>query len=117
MRNDGRGEDDILMVGDFNADEYSLGAIGQLPEITWVISGVATNTRGDHAYDNILFGRGATSEFTGMSGVLDLMREYQLTLESALKVSDHLPIWAEFSAIEGGQPGRIAGRKADGAVR
>jgi endonuclease/exonuclease/phosphatase family metal-dependent hydrolase len=108
VRGDGRGEDDILLLGDLNADEQRFGALARLPNVTWVISGVPTNTRGNKCYDNILFNRVATSEFTGVSGVVDLMREYQLTLDSALEVSDHLPIWAEFSTIEGGQPGRIA---------
>jgi endonuclease/exonuclease/phosphatase family metal-dependent hydrolase len=111
VRNDGRGEDDIILLGDLNADERRLGALAQLPNITWVVSGTPTNTRGSQTYDNILFNRVATSEFTGLSGVIDLMREYQLTLDAALEVSDHLPIWAEFSAVEGGQPGRIATRR------
>jgi endonuclease/exonuclease/phosphatase family metal-dependent hydrolase len=110
VRADGRGEDDVILLGDLNADERDFGALGLVPNITWVISGVPTNTRGNRTYDNILFHRAATSEFTGMSGVVDLMREYRLTLDAALEVSDHLPIWAEFSAMEGGQPGRIAAR-------
>jgi hypothetical protein len=36
------------------------------------------------------------------------MREHNLTMEQALEVSDHLPVWAEFSSTEGGLPGRIA---------
>jgi endonuclease/exonuclease/phosphatase family metal-dependent hydrolase len=110
VRADGRGEDDVIVLGDLNADELELGALGQVPNITWVISGVPTNTRGNRTYDNILFHRAATSEFTGMSGVVDLMRDYRLTLDAALEVSDHLPIWAEFAALEGGQPGRVAAR-------
>ena len=34
----------------------------------------------------------------------------QQALEKALKVSDHLPVWAEFSAYEATTPGRVAGR-------
>jgi deoxyribonuclease-1-like protein len=117
VRNDGRGEDDIILLGDLNADEQNLGTLTTLPNITWIVSGIPTNTRGSHTYDNILFNRVATSEFTGLSGVIDLMREYQLTLDAALEVSDHLPIWAEFSALEGGQPGRIATRKDSSQVK
>ncbi len=39
---------------------------------------------------------------------MDLMREYNLTMEQALEVSDHLPIWAEFSIYENGHPGPVA---------
>jgi deoxyribonuclease-1-like protein len=116
VRADGRGEDDVILLGDLNADERNFGSLGLLPNITWVISGVPTNTRGNQTYDNILFHRAATSEFTGMSGVVDLMRDYRLTLDAAIEVSDHLPIWAEFSALEGGQPGRVAARPRETAA-
>ncbi len=108
VRNDGRGEDDVILVGDLNADEREFGPLAALPNIAWAISGVPTNTRGNQTYDNILFQRTATSEFSGVTGVVDLMRDYQLTLDAALEVSDHLPIWAEFSALEGGLAGRVA---------
>jgi endonuclease/exonuclease/phosphatase family metal-dependent hydrolase len=117
VRADGRGEDDVILLGDLNADERQFGALGLVPNITWVISGVPTNTLGNATYDNILFHRAATSEFTGMSGVVDLMRDYRLTLDQAREVSDHLPIWAEFSALEGGQPGRIATRPRQADAR
>jgi deoxyribonuclease-1-like protein len=75
-----------------------------------VISGVPTNTRGSKTYDNIIFDRAATVEYTGHAGVFDIMRQYNMTLNQSLEVSDHFPVWAEFSAYEGGAPGRIAGR-------
>ena len=40
---------------------------------------------------------------------------HNLTQQQALQVSDHLPVWAEFSAYESAAPGRVASR--DGAVR
>ena len=112
VRNDGRGEDDIILLGDLNVDEGHLGQLGQVPNITYVVSGVPTNTRGDKTYDNILFDRNATTEYLGQAGVLDVVREFNLTQEQALKVSDHLPIWAEFSIFEGGRPGTVAARPA-----
>jgi hypothetical protein len=53
-------------------------------------------------YDNIVFNRQAGSKYTGRSGVLDLQREFGLTEQAALEVSDHCPVWAEFSAIASG---------------
>lgn len=108
VRDDGRGEDDILMLGDLNADERSLGELGRLPDLAAVVVGEPTNTRRTKTYDNILYFQRATTEFTGYRGVLDLEREYQLTLDQALEVSDHLPVWAAFSIYEGGQVGRVA---------
>jgi endonuclease/exonuclease/phosphatase family metal-dependent hydrolase len=110
VQNDGRNEDDVIMLGDFNADESRLRRLGAIPYIAYVISGVPTNTHGTKTYDNILFDRRATTEFLGQGGVLDVMREFNLTLDDALKVSDHLPIWAEFSVYEGGRPGAVAAR-------
>ena len=81
-----------------------------MSNVAWVISGVPTNTRGTKLYDNVVFDVQATSEFTGGAGVVNLMQDYKLTLEQALEISDHLPIWAEFDLYEGGQPGRLAAR-------
>ena len=43
----------------------------------------------------------------------DFMRGFNLTQDQAERVSDHLPIWAEFSVYEGGRPGPIAARPAE----
>ena len=110
VQRDGSGEDDVIVLGDLNVDDRHLGRLGEVSNIMWVISGVPTNTRGNKQYDNLLFVQGATNEFTGRAGVLDLIREFNLTTDEALEVSDHMPIWAEFSLNEGGQAGRIATR-------
>lgn len=103
VRNDGHGEDDVLLLGDLNADERQLANLAQTTGCSLVVTGVPTNTRGTKTYDNILFARGATAEFTQQWGVVDFEREYNLTPQQALEVSDHRPIWAEFSVYEGGQ--------------
>jgi len=108
VRDDGRNEDDVILLGDFNADDRHFGELGRVPQIAWAISGVPTNTRGTKQYDNIVFYANATREFTGRTGVFDFMREYNLTIDEALEVSDHLPVWAEFSIYEGGEVGRVA---------
>jgi deoxyribonuclease-1-like protein len=110
VRNNGLGEDDIILLGNLGTDDRRLGLLGQLPNMTGALSAVPTNTRGTKMLDNILFNREATIEFTGRAGLLDLMHECNLTMPQALEVSDHLPIWAEFSIYEGGQPGRLATR-------
>ncbi len=79
-----------------------------MPGITAAIMGLPTNVRGTEELDNLLFHREATTEFTGRSGVFDFLREYNLSLDAAAEVSDHVPVWAEFSIYEGGQPGRVA---------
>jgi endonuclease/exonuclease/phosphatase family metal-dependent hydrolase len=113
VRDDGRNEDDVILLGDFNADDRHFGELGRMPQIAWAISGVPTNTRNTKQYDNLVFFANATQEFTGRTGVFDFMREYNLTIDQALEVSDHLPVWAEFSIYEGGEIGRVATRPTD----
>ena len=113
VRDDGRHEDDIILLGDLNADDAHLGELGQMPYLVAAISKTPSNTRGTKLYDNIIFDRRATTEFTGRSGVLNLIREYDLSMHDALEVSDHFPVWAEFSVYEGGQPGAVASAPGD----
>jgi endonuclease/exonuclease/phosphatase family metal-dependent hydrolase len=108
VRNDPRQEDDVILLGDLNADDRHLGELGRMPNIYAAISNVATNTAGTKQYDNLVFDRQATVEFSGRAGVFDFLRAYGLTIDAARDVSDHLPVWAEFSAVEGGQFGRVA---------
>ena len=110
VQNDGRGEDDVILLGDLNVNDRHLGQLGQVENLTWVVSGTPTNTRGTKQYDNILFSEAATVEFTGRGGVYDFMREHNLSLQEAIEVSDHLPVWAEFSIHEGGKVGQLAAR-------
>lgn len=116
VRDDGRNEDDVIVLGDLNVDHLHLGQLGQLSGIEWIVSAMPTNTRGTEHYDNILFDGNATREFVGRGGVFDFMREYNLSLDEALEVSDHLPVWGEFSIGEGGTIGRVASQ-GDGVTR
>ncbi len=117
VRDDGRGEDDVIILGDLNVDDRNLGRLGQISNITWAITGVATNTRGTKLYDNLVFSQLATAEYTGRWGVFDMIRQFNLTTEEALEVSDHMPVWAEFSLREGGVPGRVAMRAFNATTR
>jgi deoxyribonuclease-1-like protein len=102
VRDDGRGEDDVILLGTFHADDQRLGDLERIPGLLAAISGKHTNTRQTRQLDNLLFQLPATGEYTGRNGVFDFLREFNLTLEQALEVSDHLPVWAEFSVYEGG---------------
>ncbi|MCA9247279.1 MAG: endonuclease/exonuclease/phosphatase family protein [Planctomycetales bacterium] len=108
VRNDGRGEDDVILLGDLNVDDRHLGELGRLPGLRPLLAGVATNTRGTKQYDNLVIDARATTEYLSVAGVFDILRQYNLNEEQALEVSDHLPIWGEFSTFEAGRPGRLA---------
>ncbi len=105
VRDDGRKEDDVILLGDFQADDQQLGPLGEIPGMTVAISGTPTNTDQTRQLDNLIFDSTTTREFTGRSGTLNLMRQYNLSLQEALEVSDHLPVWAEFSIRENGEQG------------
>ena len=100
-------EDDVILLGDLNAGPPQFGRIKQIPGIGWAVSGTTTNTRRSKTYDNLIFDRTATTEYTGRWGVLDLQETFGLPLDKALEVSDHNPVWAAFSPWEAQ---RIAGR-------
>lgn len=110
VREDGRQEDDVILLGDLNVNDQHLRQLGRVKGMAWVVSGSQwTNTRRTAQYDNVLFDTQATPEFTGRAGVFDFREEYQLTPEQALAISDHLPVWAEFSVFEGGAGTQMAG--------
>jgi len=94
------GEDDVLLLGDLNAEPSKFGQLAQVPGIYWIIQNQPTNTRKTKIYDNILFDRGLTNEFTGRAGVLDMAEMFGISMEEAITISDHMPIWGEFSIVE-----------------
>ena len=109
-----RGEDDVILLGDLNAKATNLRQVGQIKGLVKVVTGeTPTNTLHNAQYDNILFHDAATTEFTGRGGVFDFLRDYNLTLQQAQRVSDHLPVWAEFSIFEGGRAGPLASRPSN----
>ena len=100
---DGSQEDDVILLGDLNVNDQHLRQLGRVKGITWVVTGRQyTNVLRTAQYDNILFDAQRTAEFTGRAGVFDFGREFGLTNEQATLVSDHFPVWAEFSVFEGG---------------
>lgn len=125
VRIDNYTEDDVILLGDLNTavpakgprtqnvsgrkllpkDLYSLA---KLPGIYPLIHETATNTAGNRLHDNLLVSRYTTTEFTGRAGVYDFPGIYGLSYDDAKQVSDHLPVWGEFSAYESGSIGRVA---------
>lgn len=100
IRNDGRREDDIILAGTFEC------AADQIPLCSDGWFGVLGNAPTDPSFqkrrDNILVNTRTTEEFLGKGEVFDFLRAYNLTVQDALQISQHLPAWGEFSALEGG---------------
>jgi endonuclease/exonuclease/phosphatase family metal-dependent hydrolase len=115
VRRTGRGEDDIIMLGDFNADDEYITKqtrLGKIPGVTPLVRGrgVFSNTRQNELYDNLVVHLPSTTEYVGRSGVFNFGQQFNLSPHEAEQVSDHFPVWAEFSAYERDYTGRIASR-------
>jgi hypothetical protein len=116
VRRTAGGEDDIILLGDLNVDDQHLGKLGRLDGVRPIVRGVYTNTRQSKLYDNIIVHQQSTAEFSGRWGVFNIEQSFKLNRDQALQVSDHLPVWAEFSAYESTAPGRVATRP-DATIR
>jgi len=94
-------EDDVMLLGDLNADPSKFqNNLSLLPNVIPTINGIPTNYCRTKTNDNLLLNRATTGEFTGRSGALDLGYLYSISTDEAHKISDHQPIWAEFSIYE-----------------
>ncbi len=93
-------EDDVILLGDLNQQPGSLQQLEQIPSVLPLIQGMPTNTRKSRTIDNILIDNQATIEFAGRAGTLDLESVFNIDNQRALEISDHLPIWAEFTISE-----------------
>lgn len=94
------GETDFILLGDLNAAADKLGELGAIPEVVSVLGNTPTNTVKTATYDHILLDRRMTREYLGRAGVIDFVTYLGVSDEKAPLISDHLPVWAEFSAYE-----------------
>ena len=100
---DGRNEDDVILLGLFQADDdYLVPTMGR-GEFDAAVQHRSTDVFGRFQTSNILITRGATSEYLGRGGVFDYRRNYDLNPVQAEAVTSHLPVFAEFTAHEGGE--------------
>ena len=93
------GEDDFILLGDLNDGPESFPT-WMNSQVVAIPNPIKTNTLQTKSYDNIVFDGMRTSEFQQQSGIFNLMETYKLSTEDAQLVSDHLPVWAIFSAYE-----------------
>jgi endonuclease/exonuclease/phosphatase family metal-dependent hydrolase len=100
-------EKDLLLLGDFNDDpsRSSFASLIDIPDMQCLFALPTKTTIGDVSlYDNICFKKSSILNFTGRSGVDRFDKEmFGGDLPSAeLAVSDHRPVWADFSTDTGG---------------
>lgn len=102
VRNDGRGEDDVVMAGLFQADDAYLVPRVMGTDVTAAVRSTTTDIFNRHQTCNLLIDRNRTAEFIGRGGPVDFLRLFNLNLSEAETVSSHLPVFAEFTVNEGG---------------
>ena len=107
-------QDDIILLGDLNASPAEFQKLGQIPNTGPAIQGIATNTIKSRTIDNFVFNRQTVREFSGRAGVLDLEQMFQVSMSDAGRISDHQPIWAEFSINE--QPSGFTATSSNGQL-
>lgn len=101
VQGDGRGEDDVVLAGLFQADHaYLAGTVGG--QKYWIANrDRATDVDGRHQTSNLVVDRRNTTESLMRGSVTDFLRLHNLSIEHAKRVSPHLPVSAEFSPWEG----------------
>lgn len=102
VRRDGRKEDDVVMLGLFQADDAYLRKILASSSHESVVRSGTTDIFGRHQTSNLIVDRSNTTESVGRSGAFDFLRVFNLSLAEAEAASSHLPVFAEFSPLEGG---------------
>ncbi|MDO4585718.1 MAG: hypothetical protein Q4C95_00310 [Planctomycetia bacterium] len=98
----GIAEDDVILLGCFNAPILEIGDLSRAAQLVAVHIDKATHWNGT-SFDNICFNEKATVEYIERYGVVDLSHYFNISEDAAKEISDHRPIWADFSIFEGGQ--------------
>ncbi|MEC8554627.1 MAG: hypothetical protein VXZ82_06430 [Planctomycetota bacterium] len=107
VQRDGRNEDDWIVAGGIGGSVERLNFLDRR-SVRFAVRDIPTNLEGTQQFDSIFFSSAATAEYTGRSGATDFLRKLNLSMEQALEVSPFIPVWAEFSTVEGFEPGRVS---------
>jgi|DewCreStandDraft_4_1066084.scaffolds.fasta_scaffold00462_22 hypothetical protein len=89
-------EKDAIILGDFNASPDKFGELLGIEGISWAVpDSIKTNVIETKNYDNLVFIKTYLNEFV-TGGVFNFKIEYNLDLNFAKKISDHLPVYGVF---------------------
>ena len=101
-------QEDVIVLGDFNADcsyfnESTDTSPARGPDYNWAIGDeLDTNVASSECtYDRIIFSHTVTDEdYTGNHGVFRFDAVLGLDASTTQDVSDHYPVWVEFSTTD-----------------
>ncbi len=102
VRRDGRGEDDVVLLGLFQADDAYLRKVLLGSTHESIVRSGTTDIFGRYQTSNVLVAASSSTEYVGRCGAFDFLRVFNLSLAEAEAASSHLPVFAEFSPLEGG---------------
>jgi hypothetical protein len=94
------GEEDCILLGNLGVNTAGLDGFGKVPNVVSLGGDCLTDTMQTRTLDHILIDQTTTREYTGRFGLCDLQRQFGITQEQALMISEHLMLWAEFSVYE-----------------
>jgi hypothetical protein len=103
IRDDGRNEDDILMLGHFGGPIRGEGRLVQVPNLVALLENQPTTPDGTRPTTNFVYDQLATTEYIGRAKIVNLVKTWNLNLTEARSVANHLPVWMDFSVFEGGK--------------
>lgn len=97
-------EDDFILVGALNTDAQNLRQLTSIPGVISLAAGLDDAQSGDDSgpkrQDHIVIDQGVTAEYAGRMGVIDFQAALGLSKQQASGISDHVPVWADFSIYE-----------------
>ena len=98
----GRGgisEDDLILLGSFEAPIEKLGSITTVPDLVSAAADLPTDSAG-RSVDHLIFNGRATTEYVEKFGIVNLAERFGISAGEANKIAGHSPIWADFSVME-----------------
>ena len=101
VQRDGSGEDDVILLGDLNADERHLGRLASLPGSTQAICRNEDQHAAGHMGTTTSFlrpGHGRVHRAVGSAAQFD--RRIWPVAQGVLDILYDLPVWAEFSTMD-----------------
>jgi hypothetical protein len=101
VRDGSRGEDDVIVGGNFHLDASELSEKFRRRTIRPLVVEASADVRAERPGPQLILDPRATIEYTGRHGMFDALRTYNLSLDQAEALSKWMPVWAEFATSEG----------------
>lgn len=95
-----RGEDDIVILGDFGLNINYSPAIARNPQLSWTINVPIRNYFNKEVNSNILFYDDSCTEFQNQSGSFSIEKLTGLTAAQIRSFIPNPPVWSSFSVRE-----------------